>query len=180
MPILILRYGVIAGLIVAVPMIWQMLRATESSAHLGGMLVGYLTMLVALTAVFLGIKQYRDHYKGGVIRFLPALGVGLGISVVASVIYVIGWEISLAFSRFDFVAWYQHQMVDGAKAAGATAAEIARVTAEAQDFARLYANPLYRVPMTFIEMFPVGLLVSLISAGVLRNPRVLPARAPAG
>jgi len=148
-------------------------------AHLGGMLVGYLTMLVALTAVFLGVKQYRDRIKGGVIRFLPALGVGLGISVVASLIYSLSWEISIHFSKFDFAAWWQHQMIDGATARGASPEELARVTQEAQDFAVMYANPLYRIPMTFVEMFPVGVLVSLITAAVLRNPRVLPARAPA-
>ena len=176
---LILRYGFVAGLIVGIPMLWRMLTATETEANLGGMLVGYLTMLVALTAVFLGVKQYRDKVKGGVIRFLPALGVGLGISVVASLIYMLSWEISIAFSKFDFVAWWQHQMIDGAKAHGASPEELARVTKEAQDFATMYANPVWRMAMTFAEMFPVGLLVSLITAAVLRNPRVLPARAPA-
>lgn len=175
---LILRYGFIAGLIVAVPMLWRMLTATEKEANLGGLLVGYLTMLVALTAVFLGVKQYRDRIKGGVIRFLPALGVGLAISAVASLIYMLSWEISIHFSKFDFVAWWQHQMIDGAQARGASAEELARVTAEAKSFAVMYANPLWRMSMTFLEMFPVGLLVSLITAAVLRNPRVLPARAP--
>lgn len=176
---LILRYGIIAGVIVAAPMLWAMLTATRDQAHLGGMLVGYLTMLVALTAVFLGVKQYRDKARGGVIRFLPAFGVGLGISVVASLIYMLSWEVSIALSPFDFAAWWQHQMIDGAKARGASAAELAKVTQEAKDFAVMYANPLWRMPMTFAEMFPVGLLVSLITAAVLRNPRVLPARAPA-
>jgi len=176
---LILRYGLTAGIIVAVPMLWAMLTATREQAHLGGMLVGYLTMLVALTAVFLGVKRYRDTVKGGVIKFLPALGVGLAISVVASLIYMLSWEVSMALSPFDFAAWWQHQMIDGAKAHGASAEELARVTKEAQDFAVMYANPLWRMSMTFAEMFPVGLLVSLITAAVLRNPRVLPARAPA-
>jgi len=177
---LILRYGIIAGLIVAIPMLWAMLTATKDQAHLVGMLVGYLTMLVALTAVFLGVKQYRDKIKGGVIRFLPALGVGLGISIVASVIYMLSWEVSMAFSPFDFAASWQHQMIESAKAHGASAADLARVTKEAQDFRVMYANPVWRMSMTFVEMFPVGVLVSLITAAVLRNPRILPARASAG
>ncbi len=45
-----------------------------------------------------------------------------------------------------------------------------------ETFKAQYANPLFRLPMTFIEIFPVGVLVSLISAAILRNPRVLPAR----
>lgn len=175
---IILRYGIIAGLIVAVPMVWRMLSVEAGDTNpLGGMLVGYLTMLVALTAVFLGIKQYRDKVLGGAIRFLPAFGVGLAISAVACVFYVVGWEISMAFSEFDFTAWYSNYMIEAAKARGASAAELAKAVEEARDFAESYRNPLVRIPFTFIEMFPVGVLVSLISAAVLRNARVLPARA---
>ncbi len=105
--------------------------------------------------------------------------MGLGISAVACLLYVIGWEISLAYSDMDFIAWYSNSMIEGAKAKGASPEEIARVTAEAKSFAEFYAKPLMRMPMTFLEMFPVGLLVSLISAAVLRNSRILPARAPA-
>jgi Protein of unknown function (DUF4199) len=175
---LILRYGVIGGLIVAVPMVWRMLsvEAGGNLDPLGGMLVGYLTMLVALTTVFLGIKHYRDKFLGGAIRFLPALGVGVAISTVACVLYVIGWEISMAYSKFDFAAFYSNYMVEAAKAKGGSPEDLARAVADAQAFAESYKNPLVRMPMTFVEMFPVGVLVSLISATVLRNSRVLPAR----
>jgi hypothetical protein len=136
-------------------------------------------MIVALTAVFLGVRHYRDKMLGGVIRFVPALLVGLGISAVASVIYAIGWEIALAISGFDFGAFYANLMIEAARAKGVSPAELQHVTTEAAAFAKSYANPLYRFPMTFVEMFPVGVLISLITAALLRNPRVLPARAPA-
>jgi hypothetical protein len=176
---LILGYGLIGGLIVAVPMVWRMLSIDAGDSHdpLGGMVVGYLTMLVALTTVFLGIKHYRDKFLGGTIRFLPAFGMGLAISTVACVLYVIGWEISMAYSEFDFAAFYTNYMVEAAKAKGGSPEELARAVSDAQAFAQSYKNPLVRMPMTFVEMFPVGLLVSLISAAVLRNSRVLPARA---
>ena len=113
-----------------------------------------------------------------VIRFGPALLVGLGISAVASLFYVIAWEISLAWrSGFDFLEFYTKYLVDGARARGATEAEVQQAIQEAKSFAKLHANPLFRMPITFIEIFPVGVLISLISAAVLRNSRVLPARA---
>ena len=177
---IILRYGIVAGLIVATPMLWQMLTWKPGTGNpLGGMLVGYLTMLVALTAVFLGIKQYRDKVLGGAIRFLPAFGLGVGISVVACVLYVIGWEISMAYSDFDFMAWYSNYLIESARAEGATPEKLAAAAAQAREFEAAYQNPLVRIAYTFIEMFPVGVLVSLISALVLRNSRVLPARAAA-
>jgi hypothetical protein len=174
----ILRYGVVAGIIVATPMVWAMLAAKPGDTDpLGGMLVGYLIMIVALTAVFLGVKAYRDKVLGGAIRFLPAFGVGTGISAVACLLYVIGWEISMAASSFDFIAYYQASIVDMAKDKGETGQALEQSIAAAEKFATMYRNPLYRMPMTFVEMFPVGVLVSLISAAVLRNSRVLPARA---
>ena len=176
---IILIYGVIAGLVVAVPMVWLMMTLTQETAPENGALYGYLTMIVALTAVFLGIKHYRDKALGGVIKFVPALMVGLGISAVASLVYVVGWEISLAFSGFDFGEVYSTMMVDGARADGASEIELQKVMADAEAFAKLYANPLFRVPITFIEMFPIGILISLISAAVLRNSRFLPARGAA-
>jgi Protein of unknown function (DUF4199) len=172
---LIVLYGVVAGLIVAVPMVTLML--TLDSALENGALYGYLTMLVALSAVFLGIKHYRDKVLGGVVKFWPALLVGLGISAVASLFWAVAWEISLALGNFDFAAVYSEAMVDAARARGASDAELQRVVADSEAFVKMYANPLYRLPITFVEMFPIGVLISLVSAAVLRNSRFLPARA---
>jgi len=169
---LILRYGLIAGLIVTIPMDFSMLRLKAGDPE-PGLLVGYLTMLVGLTAVFLGIKHYRDKVLAGVISFKNAFIVGLGISAVAGLIYAIGWEISLNFMSFDFTESYANAMVEHARARGASAAELAKAVADAQSFTTMYRNPVVRFPLTFLEMFPVGILVSLVSAALLRNPQFL-------
>ena len=174
---LILIYGLVAGLVVAVPMVALMVTLTAETAPDNGALYGYLTMIVALTAVFLGVKHYRDKVLGGAVRFVPALLVGLAIGAVASVIYALGWEISLALTGFDVPSVYMREALDGARARGASAAEIESITRQAEAFARLYANPLYRLPITFVEMFPIGAAIALLSAALLRNSRFLPARA---
>jgi hypothetical protein len=176
---LIAIYGTVGGLIVAVPMVVLMTVLTAQTAPKNGAVYGYLTMIIALTTVFLGIKHYRDRVLGGAIKFGPALLVGLGISAVASLIYVIGWEISLAVSGFDFPASYARSMLAAARAKGASAEQLQKVAADAATFARLYAHPLYRWGVTFLEMFPVGVLISVISAALLRDSRLLPARARA-
>jgi hypothetical protein len=172
----ILRFGILAGLIVVLPMLVMWLRVPADGKPPGGMVESYLIMLVALSMVFVGIKQYRDRVLGGVIRFVPALLLGLGISIVASLLYVAGWEICMAFGKFDFSAYYAKLIVESAHTAGADAAGIAKANADAQEFVRSYANPRVRMAYTFIEIFPVGVLVSLISAALLRNSRLLPAR----
>jgi hypothetical protein len=72
---------------------------------------------------------------------------------------------------------YVAQMIEAERASGVTGAELDAFIAEMERMKRNYANPLFRLPMTFVEIFPVGLIIALVSAAVLRNPRVLPARA---
>lgn len=176
---IILIYGLIGAVIAGGPLLWGMLTFDVNSRQMpeNGALIGYATILVALTGVFLGVKHYRDKVKGGVIKFVPALGVGLGISAVASLGWVVAWEISLAMTKFDFVAAYYGAMIEQAQADGATAEKIAQMRTEQEGFASMYSNPVIRMGITFVEMFPIGVVISLISAALLRNSRFLPARA---
>ncbi|HEU5397909.1 MAG TPA: DUF4199 domain-containing protein, partial [Gammaproteobacteria bacterium] len=77
---LIVRYGLIGGLIVGVPLYAMTLTPNTYPGGAWGYAVGYLTMLVGLSTIFIAIKKHRDTDLGGVIRFWPALGLGLGIS----------------------------------------------------------------------------------------------------
>jgi hypothetical protein len=174
-----MTYGAIAGLAVGAMLygttvLWTWTGVLPSG---WGMALGYTTMLIALSAIFVAIKRQRDEEGGGVIRFWPAFGLGLGISVVAGLFYVAAWELALATTASDFIDSFTAGAVAEKKAAGAGAAELARYAAEMEQLKRDYANPLFRLPMTFLEIFPVGVLVSLISAALLRNPRFLSTRA---
>lgn len=170
-----LVYGGIAGAVVIGVMTIGIAMSGEGAGH-GSPLVGYLIMLVALSLIFVGVKRYRDRDLGGVIKFAPAFLLGLAIAGVAGVIYVVGWEVYLASTDYAFMEQYAAGVVEAKRQAGAAAAEIETLQADMDALAKNYANPVFRLPMTFLEIFPVGLLIALISAAVLRNPNVLPAR----
>ena len=173
---LCLAYGCIAGLVVGVPLFILTVAGPGHIPNATGMLIGYLTMLIALSTIFLAVKRHRDHALGGVIRFWQALAIGLCISVVAGVFYVAAWETACAVAHLDFADTYARMEIAQKTAAGASEEELQRFTAEMDKFRQDYANPFYRLTMTFAEIFPVGILVSLICAGLLRNSRFLPAR----
>jgi hypothetical protein len=127
--------------------------------------------------VLVGTKRHRDEYLGGIIRFWPAFGVGLAIALVASLFYVLTWEVYMATTDYRFMDNYVASTLKAMKADGKSAAEIAKVTADMAAFAKDYANPLYRMLITLSEIAPVGILVALVSAALLRNPRFMPAKA---
>ena len=172
-----LTYGLISGLvIIAVIMAGLLLGPEGGVTH--SYWFGYSVMLVALTFIFVGVKRYRDIECGGVIRFLPALGMGLAIATVAALAYIVVWEVYLASTGYRFMDEYIASMMRAREAAGATQAQIAAELAEMEGMREAYRNPLIRVGFTFLEIFPVGLLVALVSAALLRNPKLLPATEP--
>jgi hypothetical protein len=172
-----LTYGLISGLvIIAVIMAGLLLGPEGGVTH--SYWFGYSVMLVALTFIFVGVKRYRDIECGGVIRFLPALGMGLAIAAVASLAYIVVWEIYLASTGYRFMDEYIASIARAREAAGASPAVIAAEMAEMESMREAYRNPLIRVGFTFLEIFPVGLLVALVSAALLRNPKLLPATEP--
>ena len=171
----VLVYGGIAGAIAISVLIASV--ALPVPNHASSVWFGYLVMLVALSLIFVGVKRYRDVECGGVIRFGRALRLGLGIAAVAALLYVLGWELYIAVSDTDYIAQYSAGIIDGMRAEGASAAAIEAKRGELRSLAEMYRNPLWRMPMTFSEIFPVGLVVALVSATLLRNPKLLPARA---
>ena len=102
--------------------------------------------------------------------------MGLGIAVVASIAYVVVWEIYLAATHYSFMGKYIEQTLAAKRAAGVTGAAYQKLVTNMEAMRTQYANPLYRVPMTFMEIFPVGFLVALVSAALVRSSKFLPAR----
>jgi hypothetical protein len=172
----ILSYGTVAGLLVGVPLSVVTISQMGHSSEHNGWVFGYTTMLIALSTVFIAIKRHRDAELGGVIGFWPALGLGLGISLIAGLFYVLSWEATMAYTHMDFAGDYARALIEQQKAKGVSGEALAKFTADMERFKLQYANPFYRLPMTFAEIFPVGVLVSLVSAGLLRNRRFLAAR----
>ncbi len=167
-------YGVIAGLMIAVLMRIGMTLFPEGGT--AGMIAGFSSMIIALSFVFVGVKRYRDVALGGVIRFWQALCVGFGIAAIASLFYVAAWEIYLYLTNYTFMDDYARIAIEQAQKAGKSPSEIARLSQEMAGFKTLYANPISRMALTFMEISPVALLMPVISAALLHKSSFLPAR----
>lgn len=171
---LILVYGGIAGTIELILLALSMGLVSDHGSL--GMVLGYLSMLIAMSMVFVGVRRYRDESQGGVIKFGKALLVGFGIAGVACLFYVLGWEAYLWSTDYTFMETFTASELAKMQAAQASAAEIAKFKADMAGFAEMYANPVSRMLVTLMEISPVALLVPLLSAALLRNPQFMSAR----
>ena len=164
----VLTFGLISGAIIAVLML-----ATVPLMHKmgmsGGMIIGYTTMVLAFLLVFFGIRSYRENIGDGRISFGRALGVGLLIMLIGCACYVITWEFIYFNFMPDFAEKYATFVIEDMRAKGASAAEMAQKMAEMKRFQALYSNIFFNVAMTLIEPLPVGLIMTFISALILRR-----------
>lgn len=168
----IIIYGLIAGIVVAIPMLIVVNGCANAEGGVDfdrSMLIGYASMLIAFSLVFVGIKNYRDKYNGGLITFGKAFKIGFNIVLIASTIYVGTWLIDYFFFIPDFGDKYAAHMLEQLKASGASASEIEKQTAEMAKFSQMYKNPLFNALMTYMEILPVGLIVTLISSLILKR-----------
>lgn len=135
----------------------------------GNMLLGYASMILAFSLMFVGVKNYRDKYNGGIISFGKAFRIGLYITLVASTLYVLVWLVDYYVFIPDFMDKYSAHVINKAQNSGASANEIAAKTKEINTMKEMYNTPLMVVLLTYMEIFPVGLIISIISALILKR-----------
>ncbi|MEO7265247.1 MAG: DUF4199 domain-containing protein [Ferruginibacter sp.] len=169
---IIILHGLVAGIVMSV----LMLFSVNSMSHREGnfdydksLLIGYAAMLIGFSLVFVGIRNYRNKYNAGVINFGKAFKIGIMITLIASSIYVVAWLIDYFFFIPDFMEKYSAHEIDKLKSNGASLVEIEKQTQEMADFARIYKNPFFNAMITYVEILPVGLIVSVISAFILKR-----------
>jgi len=165
----ILVYGGIGGLIT---IFWVFIAMVGFGHKLDmnlGMILGYASMLVANIFLVIGVKNYRDKINGGVITFGGAFKVGILITLLASSIYVVNWLIYDYATDSKFMASYVESMHDQLVKSGASVAKVAKHDAEMKEFSVMYRNPLFKAAVTYMEILPMGILFTLITAIVMRR-----------
>jgi hypothetical protein len=172
---IVVIFGLISGAIAA-GLMWLLIASVNSgSVNLdNGMLWGYATMIIALSLIFFGIKSYRDN-NGGHISIFKGLQVGILISLISAVCYAASWEIYYRGSGQEFLQKYTAHYLEQLKKDGASEAEIEKSRADMAQFMENYQNFFVRFGITMMEILPVGVIVTLVSAGLLRKREVLPA-----
>ena len=169
----ILTFGLISGALISL-MMGLTVPFADKLGH--SYVIGYTTIVLSMLLSYFGIRSYRDNVANGHITFAKALLVGLSITVISCLCYVVTWEIIYFNFMPDFMDKYGAQVLQKMQVSGATAAAIQEKSAELDKLKVAYKNPLFNAAMTFIEPFPVGLVITLISAAVLRKkPQTLAA-----
>ena len=173
----IIATGLTAGAIMG-GMLVATLPFHETIGFEYGAIVGYASMLLAFGMVYVGLRRWRDTVAGGSTTFGRALVIGLGMVAVATLVYMVTWEVVYRLFLPDFMERYAGYALAQARAGGASEAELATQAAEMAAFAESYRNPLVRLAYTALEPLPVGVTFALLSAWLVS--RRVTSRPPVG
>ncbi len=174
----ILIFGLISGALSSLMMV-ATVPFLDRIGFDKGEYVGYTAIVLSFLLVFFGIRSYRDNVGDGQITFTKGCAVGIAITLISCVFYVVTWEVLYFTVLHSFMDQYGAYMVEKLKTSGASAAAVQAQLQQLKRYKELYENPFFNAAMTFIEPFPVGLVITLISAAVLRRkPQSQPAQSP--
>ena len=172
---IVITYGLISGAIITGLFLISMYLWQKGVINFdNGEYFGYGSMLVALAMVFFGIKSFRDNQNGKAIGFWKAAQVGILISLLSSFVYASSWETYMQTNPENtFFDKYTEHYIGKLKEKGAPQQEIDKTVTEMASMKEMYNNPVIRFGMTLMEILPVGVIVTLISAAILRKKEVL-------
>ena len=107
-------------------------------------ILGYASMVIALSMVYIGVRKYRDTLAGGRVTFADAFKVGILITLVASVLYVISWMILSGIFFPDFYEQYGEYYINNLREQGMSGEELAKEEASMANYQKIFQNPLER------------------------------------
>ena len=165
----VLTFGLISGLMISVLMDGSLLLANKMGTGHNSMLLGYTMMVASFLLIYFGVRSYRDNNLDGQISFGRAFACGILIALITCVFYVATWEVLYFGFMPHFMDSYFAAQIHKVQASHHDSATIAARVAAIEQSQRDYQNPLINMAYTFMEPLPVGLIITLVSAAVLRR-----------
>lgn len=165
----VIVFGLLSGVVISVMMLYMVSYLYNNPGFEPNMVLGYTAMLAAFSFIFVGIRNYRNKFSNGYVTFSKAFKVGLYISLIASTMYVAVWLVDYYLFVPDFMDKYTAHVLEVTRREGASAAELAVKAKELAEEKEAYKNPLMVILFTYIEVLPVALLITLVSALILKK-----------
>lgn len=160
----VLIFGLIIGTILCINMVLMTNMMYTNPGFKGNDIVGYAAMVVLFSLIFFGVRNYRNKYLDGFISFGKAFKLGVLIALIGSTMYVGVWLFYYYLFVPDFIDVYTKYVLENC-----AAGDLQAKTTQMANFKEMYKNPFFIILITYFEVLPVGLIVTLISALILKK-----------
>lgn len=165
----VLRYGGFAALFLVIYFTLSWVLMPDPSFKTQEIL-GWVGILLSTSFVFFGLKYYRDRQNQGVLSFGKGILIGLLILLAPSLLFGLFNIIYTEYMDPEWLDKYYNYQVEQIRA-HYPAAEVNGKVQDMEKQRALYASPAVQFGAMFASVFLVGLIVTVISALVLRRSR---------
>lgn len=162
-----LRYGLIGGVVLCVPMFGPMLLFGLQPEWMRlGEIIGYTSMVLCMSATWFAMRH--EQQRRGALGFSRLFGVGVGVSAVAGLLFGLVTMLFYALAGDALpealIEYYQAQ----ARAPGVSPEDSARQLAEIESMRPFFFNEALQGAVMFATVFVIGVVVSVVAALQLR------------
>src|SRR5690606_29605902 len=157
-----IRYGLIAAAIMSLFVFFMYFLFNPYTLMDMGEILGYGTMVIAMSMIFIGIKKYRDTQLNEYITIGQAFGMGLYVAFIGSLLYGIFEDIFYATNEFSDV--YLEFYTDKIRNSGQSPKLIQQQLNEMQQQFAMWDCPFMMGLLMFLTVFIIGVIISLVSA----------------
>ena len=163
----VLRFGLYGAVTICLLFLLTWFLLKDSNFEFSEAL-GYLSMVVALSFVYFGIKNYRDQENEGPISFAKGLIIGILISLITAIAFGIIDVIYITYINPDFTETYYNEAVEEMRQQ-LSAAEFEVKLKELEQQKALFSNSLFAFALMSGTVLVIGFIISLISALLLQR-----------
>lgn len=158
-------YGLIIGAALSINTIMMMNVMVNNRDFKSNDVLGYGVLIAMFSIIFFGIRKYKTSYGSGFISFGKAFKIGVLIAFIGSSMYVL---FGLGY-YYLFVPEFLDAYIEIVLKNCTSPEELATKTVEMANFKEMYKNPLFAIFVSYMEVLPLGIIVTLISALILKK-----------
>lgn len=158
-------HGLIIGILLSTNAIIMMTMMVNGTFMKGNDALGYAVLIAMFSIIYFGIRKYRNLYTNGAFPFGKAFKIGAMIALVASSMYVLfGLGYYYLFVP-EFLDAYIQYVLDQCT----SPEELAEKSVQMANFKEMHQNPVFAILVSYMEVLPLGLIVALVSALILKR-----------
>ncbi len=154
------RYGIVGGCISITFGLINWFTISQYYGPASSQIVGYLTIIISLMCVPLGIRYFRDNLNGGAISFSKAMKVGLGITTIFTTVTFLYSMLFFLFAGDDFETWRRKGLSDK---------ELAVLDAQMVQTPDFVFTPFFQGLVLALSVFLIGVIINFVSSLALKR-----------
>lgn len=157
---IVLKYGIIGGVISSILGTLNWFTVANSIGVQGSQAIGYISILLSLLCIPFGIRYFRDKLNNETVSFGQSLKIGLGITIMAAVVMTIHSILFFIFQKEEFLEWQRKDL---------SQTELMSFNEQLAQMPDFSYTPWFQGIVMFFMVFLIGGVINVISALLLKK-----------